>query len=384
MTYYTAEEDAFNNIKDKLKPTICKSCHADGDRLYGHCENCLKNQAYNKEYCETHLFTVGKWVGDYHTGGSYYTMKTVPYRKENEHPYLYYGFELEVGFDEDELKVHYYNEDYDEYDECEISSDCETMLEEFEKATQGLFASKEFDSTVYNGIEFVSRPMSYLAITDPDTIEKLQAGLEVLKKWGAFEDQPYKHGMHVHISKKFFDFDENGTRVSDARDKAYQDMDWLFQYFQPELEKIGGRQYYDFCQGKMAKIKQQYHIGTDSRNAGLWNIELDIKGKMKKQGTLMADGDHHSAVTLSGKTIEGRIFKSTLDLTQIIGNIEIMRNFAHAVRNDEIVGKTLNEILHTKDNLYLDKLLDNVRKQAFKSKTEFNLDRVVEEEMEIK
>ena len=383
MIYFDPNSSAFEKVKDKLKPTICKSCYADGDRTYGHCEQCLKNQAHNKEYCETHLFTVGTWVGDYHTDGAYRTMKYVPYRKENEHPYLYYGFELEVGFDEDQLRVNYYDEDYGE-DENEISSDCETMLEEFEKATQGLFASKERDSTVYNGIEFVSRPLSYTMISDPDTIKKLQDGLEVLKNWGAFEDQPYKHGMHVHISRKFFDFDDNGIRVDDDRDMAYQDMDWLFQYFQPELEKIGGREYYDFCEGKMAKIKRQYGIGKDLRNMGLWNVELDVKGKMKKDGTNMASDDHHAAVTLSGKTIEGRIFHSTLDAEQVIGNIEIMRNFAHAVRSGEIVGKTLNDILHTKDNICLDKVLDKVRKQCFKKKEEFNLDRVVEEEMEIK
>ena len=382
MIYYDPEDCAFEKIKDKLKPTICKSCHADGDRTYGHCETCLKNQAHNKEYCETHLFTTGTWVGDYHTGGSYHTMKFVPYRKENERPYLYYGFELEIGFDEDQLRVNYYDEDYGE-DENEISGDCEAMLEEFEKATQGLFASKERDSTVYNGIEFVSRPMSYTMITDPDTIKKLTEGLSILEKWGAFTDQPYKHGMHVHISRKFFDFDANGTKLSDERDRAYQDMDWLFQYFQPELEKIGGRQYYDFCEGKMAKLKRQYHILNDEnvRDDGLWKVKL--QGSVVKGGQMAMD-DHHSAVTLSGKTIEGRIFHSTLSVEQIIGNIEVMRNFAHAVRNGEIVGKTLNDILHTKDNMYLDKVLDKVRKQAFKNKTEFNLDRVVEDEMEIK
>ena len=381
MIYYSPEDSAFEKIKDELKPTICKSCYADGDRTYGHCEQCLKNQAYNKEYCETHLYTVGTWLGDYHTGGSYHTMKYVPYRKNNEHPYLYYGFELEVGFDTDQMRVNYYNEEYDEESDSDISSDCQEMLEEFEKATQGLFASKERDGSVYNGIEFVSRPMPYSTIIDPDTIEKLEKGLEVLKNWGAFEDQPYKHGMHVHISRKFFDFDENGTRVCDARDKAYQDMDWLFQFYQPELEKIAGREYYTYCEGKMAKLKSQYHILDGMRNDGLWKVKLE--GKMVKGGDMACD-DHHSAITLSGKTIEGRIFKSTLDINHIIGNIEVMRNFAHAVRGSEIVGKTLNDILHTKDNLYLDKVLDEIRKQAFKTKTEFNLDKVVEEEMEIK
>ena len=103
-----------------------------------------------------------------------------------------------------------------------------------------------------------------------------------------------------------------------------------------------------------------------------------------KKGGAMARNDHYSAIIESGNTIEARTFKSTLEVEQIIGNIELMRNFAHAVRNEEITGKTLNNLLHTKDNLYLDKLLNTVRKRCYKNKQEFDLEKVEQDEMEIK
>ena len=376
--FYSQDNVAFESIRDKLKPTLCKSCRADGYTTYGACEECLRNQAYNKEYVETHLFICDDMLERYHEGGRHNTFKCMPYRKPNEKPYLYYGIEIEVSFDEDYLAVNYQNDDY--YDDSEeTSDDCAQMLREFSEITGGLFIY-ERDGSLTNGVEFISRPMSYAQWTDKDTIKKIEDGMELLKKWGAFKEQPDTNGLHIHISRKFFDY---GDAKREDREKMYQDMDWLFQYYQPELEKIGGRQYTQFCESKMSKIKSEYGFGTRSRSSSQWNVELEVKGKMKKGGC-MARGDHYSAVIESGNTIEARIFNSTLDTTQIIGNIELMRNFAHAVRNEEITGKTLNNILHTKDNLYLDKLLAQVRTKCYKDKVEFDLEKVEQDEMEIK
>lgn len=381
MIYYSKDNAAFEKIEG-LKPTVCTSCRADGDSTYGHCEECLKNQAYNKEYIETHLFVCDDTLRQYHDNGRHNVFKSCPYRMPNEKPYLYYGIEIEVSFDEDYLKVNYYNDDY--YDDNEeTSDDCADMLKEFAKITQGLFIF-ERDGSLTNGVEFISRPLSYAQWTNPDTIDKIEKGMALLKQWGAFKDQPDTNGMHIHISRKFFDYGggERAKKINGV-DNMYKDMDWLFQYYQPELEKIGGREYTQFCASKMSKIKDRYSLGSQRNRDSLWNVELEVKGKMKKGGR-MACGDHYSAVIESGNTIEARIFNSTLDVMQIIGNIELMRNFAHAVRDEEITGKTLNNLLHTKDNLYLDKLLDSVRKKCYKNKTTFDLDRVEEDEMEIK
>lgn len=378
MIIYSPENRAFESIKDKLKPTTCKSCRADGYSDLGACAECLRNQAYNREYVQTHLFVADDMLEGYHECGIHNTFKCIPYRKPNEKPYLYYGIEIEVSFDEDYLNVFYHPDDY--YDDNEeTSDDCARMLREFTEITGGLFIY-ERDGSLTNGVEFISRPMSYAMWTDKDTIDKIDKGMELLKKWGAFTNQPDTNGFHVHISRKFFDY---GDTKRENVDKMYQDMDWLFQYYQPELEKIGGRKYTQYCEGKMAKIKNEYGIGTRNRSGNQWNVELEVKGKMKKGG-YMARNDHYSAIIESGNTIEARIFNSTLDTTQIIGNIELMRNFAHAVRNAEITGKTLNDLLHTKDNLYLDNLLNNVRKKCYKNKEQLDLDKVEQDEMEIK
>lgn len=378
MTYYSKENVVFEGI-ECLKPTLCKSCTADGDLHLGHCEQCLKNQAWNKEYIETHLFECDKYFRPYHEGGKHDIFKRTPYHMEGEKPYLYYGIEIEVEFDNNVLEVFYRDEDGYRDDESP-SSDCETMLEKFTEITGGMFIYEK-DGSLDNGVEFISRPTSYAKWVDEDTVEKLKNGFEYLRNnWGALIDQPETNGMHIHISKKFFDA---GDTKRDDRYKAYQDMDWLFQFYQNELEKIGGREYTRFCESKMSKIKDQYGIGRNSRRDSLWNVELEVTGKMKKGGD-MACGDHYSAVSLSGPTIEARIFNSTIDYKQILGNIELMRNFSHAVREGEITGKTLNDILHTKDNLYLDNVLLDVRKKCYKRKQEFDLERVNEDEMEIK
>lgn len=381
---YSKDNCAFSTIKDKLKPTICTSCRADGDGFHGHCEECLRNQAFNKEYIETHLFIADKHLRQYHDRDIHPTFKACPYRMPNEKPYLYYGIEIEVSFDEDYLQVFQSSDDYYDDDNNEPTDDCESMLAEFSEITGGLFIY-ERDGSLTNGVEFISRPISYAQWTNPDTIDKIERGMELLKKWGAFKDQPDTNGMHIHISRKFFDYG-GGNRVKESLsgiEKVYQDLDWLFQYYQPELEKIGGRKYTQFCDSKINKIKERYNLGSRTNRDSLWNVELEVKGKMKKGGR-MAREDHYSAISESGNTIEARIFNSTLDITQIIGNIELMRNFSHAVRNEEITGKTLNNLLHTKDNKYLDALLDNVRKRCYKAKETFDLEKVEQDEMEIK
>ena len=379
MIYYTKENETFKNIKDKLKPTICKSCEADGHTFYGTCADCLKNQAYNKEYAETHLFIVDEEFRPYHSGGSHNVFKSMVYRMPNEKPYLYYGIEVEVEFDEDCVYVFQRDED-DYYDDNEDpSDDIQEILKKFSEITEGMFIYEK-DGSLTNGVEFISRPMSYAKWVDKDTVKKMREGFDYLARCGAVKEQPNSNGMHIHISKKFFDY---GEKKREYREDAYKDMDWLFQFYQNELEKIGGRKYTAYCDSKMNKIKSNYNIGRRNENHGMYNVELEIKGKMKKGGR-MAEGDHYSAVSLSGPTIEARIFNSTIDVNHILANIELMRNFAHAVREEDIEGKTLNNILHTKDNLYLDDVLNETRKKCYKSKEEFDLERVNTNEMEIK
>lgn len=371
---YSKNNWTFRNVKG-LKDILCERCKAEGMHEYGGCEHCLRNRAHNKEIVETTMFVVNEMLEEYHSSSdSHLAFKQMYLREKNEHPFLYYGIEIEIGFDEDEIRI--MDEDY----ENETTNRADEMLKEFSRITDGMFIY-ETDSTVYNGVELISRPMSYAKWTNPETVEKLKNGLEYLKEMGAYKTQPDGHGMHIHISRSFFDY---GKLKRENSVEAYQDMDWLFQYYQEELEKLGGRKYREYCQSKMQLLKRRYSIGETQRTE---NAEFQIIGKMKKGGEMAgstSSGDHSVAITKSGRTIEARIFKSTLDYKQVLANIEIMRNFAHASREGKLEGHTLNEILHTKDNKYLDEVIQKVRMREYKNKNKFELDKKFDVEMEIK
>lgn len=372
---YSKENFAFRNINE-LKPTMCESCKADGCPLYGTCEKCLRNQAWNKEYIETHLFITDDELQNYHcSSNGHDTFKRTFYRGEKEHPYLYYGIELEIGFDDSITNV-FYDEDYDDYSPTDA---IEEILEKFSEITNGMFVYEK-DGSVPNGVELISRPTSYAKWVDKDTVEKLKNGLEYLVNNGAYIDQPDGNGMHIHISNKFF---VHGESKRPIKQDAYRDMDWLFQFFQTEIEKLSGRKYTNYCQSKVEEVKKRYGIGDGATHNDMWNMELKLEGKMKKGGDIPCSS-HRYALEKSGSTIEARVFQSTVDYKRVLANIEFMRNISHAVRDEDISGKTFANILNTKDNLYLNERVDQVRKQCFKAKEEFNLDKVVENEMEIK
>ena len=301
---------------------------------------------------QTHTFITESYLGEYHDGG-HNNIKQIPLRLPNERPRAFYGVELEVEFDTPVLGDGYYDDD-DEWVE-ENTEDRDEILSGFTEITNGLFVYEK-DSSLENGIEFISRPCSYAYWTHPDTVEMLKKGMEYLIAHGAWKEQPTCNGMHIHISNNFLDNCENPTT-------AYENFDWLFQKFQTEIEKLGGRKYTEYCRSKLGRVKRSVEntvCGVDD------SIEIKAECTLKKGGSLPCD-DHGSAVTLSGRTTEARVFKSTVDYKRILSNIELVRNFAHAARANDI-DHTLNEILHTKDNLYLDEHIQKTRMKSAKNK----------------
>lgn len=364
---------SLDSLKNKLKPIICKTCKDNGMRVYGDCARCTKKQAWNKEYLETHTFIVDDKLRCYHSD-EHNIIKGLKLRLPNEHPYLYYGVELEIEFEG--FSVFDGEEDEDEYyDEEMPTGEIETILSKFSKITDGLFVY-ERDGSLQNGVEFISRPCSYAFWTCKETVEKLERGFKYLVENGAWIDQPSRNGMHIHLSQKFF---ECGIRDGVSVQGALQNFRWLFQIFQNEVEKLGGRKYTQYCMADkdIAKSRLSGRIGGYDD----LNIEATYKCKLKKGGFLPCE-NHSTSVTLSRNTIEARVFKSTVDYKQMLSNIELVRNFAHAVREQD-VDKTLNDILHTKDNLFLDEHIQKVRMKCKKNKEEFDIEKQNVDEINI-
>lgn len=376
--------EIYHNFKDttlkgKLKPITCPSCSDNGCAYCGECEECLRNQAYNREYIETHSFIFDKEYRCYHND-SHNNFKGLLLRLPNEHPYLYYGVEIEVEFNSNYVRVYAQDDDY--YDDDEYSDngnnnwEIQETLNRFSEITEGMFVY-EHDGSLDNGVECISRPTSYAYWTHPDTVKKLEEGFEFLREKGAMIHQPETNGLHIHLSRKFFD---NGRTGLENRQTAYESFDWLFQKFQPEIEVLGGRKYTHYCASKAEKIRKS--LIDDNYCVRQYNVETEIKCKLKKGGVL-PQNDHYSAVNLTSKTIEARVFKSTTDYKELLSCIELVRNMAHTVR-DEDIKRTLNDILHTKDNIYLDEYINKVKRLARKNKQEFDLDKVCDDEIEIK
>ena len=377
MTIYDNIYEQFGNgsLKGKLKPITCPACKDNGQRYVGDCETCLQNQAYNREYIETHTFIYDKRYQGYHEG-YHDNFKRLFLRLPNEHPYLYYGIEIEVEFNSSDVRVYCNDDDYYDEDECDDGNwEIQEILDKFSEITEGMFVY-EHDGSLDNGVECISRPTSYAFWTHPDTVKKLKAGLEFLRSKGAYVNQPESNGLHIHLSRKFFDM---GRTNLENRQTAYESFDWLFQKFQPEIEQLGGRRYTHYCASKAEKIKRS--LIDDNYIVRNYNVEAELKCKLKKGGNLPQD-DHYSAVNMTRNTIEARVFKSTTDYEQVLADIEMVRNMAHTVR-DENIERTFNDILHTKDNLYLDKLISKVSRNAKKENKEFDLNRVCDDEIEI-
>lgn len=346
--------NAVHRDPEGVKPELCELCKSNYIRGQGVCEKCLKNQAYNKELRETTL-----WVYDtrfartrwYHPG-DHVQFKTTVYRDKGEHPFLYYGIEVEVGFNV-----------------INMQPSLEEVAKHFIELTNGMFVA-ESDSSIGNGIEFISRPTSYKMWTKPETIQMLRKAFEYLKEQGALVEQPDTNGIHIHMSRRFFERNTEKKPIEINRD-----LDWVFQYYQPEIEVISQRKFTRFCESKMDQIKNR--ISNNMRYAfNAIEAKISINAEMSKSELQSGRDNHHAAITMRDETIEVRCFKSSINVDTIISYIEFVRNIAHTVRNKDIKNMTLEQILESKDSPRLDTYIYNLKRHK-----NLVLDRKVKDKM---
>lgn len=305
------------------------------------CSNCLEIQAKAKKKEEISLWVYDTQLCNYHDQ-DHARFKNTILRLPHEHPYLHYGIELEVVFDDKANKA--------------------KTVHDFIVATKGLFVA-EYDRSVDmigNGAEFISRPLSYKAWTSPDIRKLLEKGMEVLKENGAQVNQPKGCGLHIHMSLLFF---EHNTKKKKKEIK--DDIDWFFQIYQEEIEKISGREYTQYCFSKKERLKDI--MPAISRH----NINLNLSIKRGNLPDSSRDHDnHHYAIVQTNKTIEIRTFKSTLDIDTIIATLQFCRAIAHAARNMKITSKTtFGDIISCKEGPELTELVTKLKLDTTKKFT---------------
>ena len=326
----------------------CEDCRGNMER----CPRCLRKIADAQEEEEVNLWIYDTHARQYHFG-MHDHFKETKYREKHEHPRLYYGIELEVLFNS--------------------STNIDTITQEYIKATKGLFVA-EYDRSVTNagnGIEFISRPLSFKKWSSQEVYQLLEEGKKVLEKYNAYSPQPEICGLHVHMSLPFFE--RNTTK---SVEKIKSDIDWMFQIYQEEIEKISRRKYTKYCASKAYRLKRLMNDLRYNNYGFNLNPQVSIgKGEITRS---CGSGDtHHDAIIQTYKTIEVRTFRSTISTEEILATIEFCRCVAHAARNKDLTEKNvLGDILWCKDSKYLPMLIKNTKidtEKKFKNKLEVKI-----------
>ena len=216
------------------------------------------------------------------------------------------------------------------------------------KAGKGLFVA-ESDSSLDNGVEFISRPLSYKMWKSQEVQQILSDMKKVAESFRYDEMSQNSAGMHVHLSKLFFQ--KNTTKTTNEQ---IDDLNWIIQNYEKELRDITGREPGDYNRSMFTNIERDLRSFIESRNLK----QATITTKIDKTRIPM---DHHSMVSMSnsGDTIEVRAFKGTDDPLTIMARIELCRNLAHFARKYSIENMTLDKAFNCKQSPFLEEFIKN-------------------------
>lgn len=312
------------------------------------------------------------WLDKYsHTqiNGYHHTSENVKFHKvrakdEPSSTRLYFGVELELTFREGTVEGYSGDRydacgDYDcdgEYDEDgnyipEYYSDSLADVASHILEILGGMAVGEYDGSLASGrsFELISIPMTNMAWHDEGVQSRWREAMEYAIQMGAEISQPDENGFHIHVSRDFFE--HNTDRASRYIE---QDLNWVFQRYQEEVEVIGGRQYNRWCKSAKMDIKQR--IAND------YGITVE-KARMSKDNLYLPQYDHGKAFIRSdsGNTYESRVFHSTLDFDRVLACIEFMRDISHGARDGALENKTFGQITKYKDSPFLQKLIKKIK-----------------------
>ena len=331
-------EDEFlsgrNNIcATCLEKSLCIECRELGVAA---CTRCMKNKILQAEKTETTLRVQRIRVDNYHPR-EHAKFKQTKYRMKKEHPYLYYGIELEV-----ELPPTVNRREF-----------AETVV----MGTDGMFVA-ERDGSLRNGVEFISRPTSYSRWSDKETIKRLDKMFEIFEEWGVKKIKQDTAGMHIHMSKKFFQKTKGKTEK-----QQIDDMAWVFELYDQEVEAFSRRRFNQYCRTKKGLAKKM--ISSSRLMTSNFDITLRKDGIVKSMGS----GDsHHHIIAETAQTVELRSFKTPENTLQLMGAIEFSRNIAHFCRKYQPEGLNLKQILSSKESPFLDAYMEQQKLDFSSSK----------------
>lgn len=287
-----------------------------------------------REKSETTLFPVrndGAW--NYHSNLNN-GFKSMILRRPDERPYLYYGIEIEVDLPSDENRNH--------------------MIRDVLAVGKGLFTA-ETDSTISNGYELVSRPLSYKMWTSPEIIKILEDVFKTLYSYGYCNTFRDNVGMHISLSKKFFEKGGKGYR------NTVVDLSWIWTYGLDELMPLIGRRPTNYCESLKTAVKNR----LDGRELSFMDVRLN-KDKLDFDNIRF---DRRQAINLTNEQrIEIRSFAVPETVLHLLASIDLCRSVAHFSREMKPEDANLEQIVFYKDSPFLSQFFKENKVQLSQDK----------------
>lgn len=323
---------AMNTCSECRPRYMCVECQEGG---VPRCVRCLTTAKDTVEKLETTLRPQRIAPRNYHAG-VHREFKAMKYRLPGERPYLYYGIEIEVELPH----------------EVERDAFAETICLEAE----GLFVA-ERDASLRNGVEFISRPVSYAAWKSEKIQKILEKVYTAFEAFGVFTVSQNNAGMHIHMSKKFFQKSKTKTV-----EQQKEDLAWIFEYYADDIAKLSRRKLNQFCTSKKMIIQRQM------RNMSI--MATNYKVMFGKEAPVQSRGHgetHHHMISETGQTFEVRTFACPESVNHVYAALEMCRNLAHFARNYKLEKMNLGQIIHMKSSPELDKYLKDIKVNPYET-----------------
>lgn len=304
-------------------------------RLYSNMSTMEAKQAIKaRERSETTLLPVrNDRVWNYHSSMNS-GFKSMILRKPDERPYLYYGVEIEVDLPNGENREH--------------------MIRDVLAVGKGLFTA-ETDSTINNGYELVSRPLSYKMWTSPEVIRILEDVFKTLYSYGYCSTFRNDVGMHISLSKKFFEKGDKGYK------NTVVDLSWIWTYGLDELTPLIGRAPTSYCESLKTVVKNR----LDGHEFSF----MDIRLNKEKLGFDNIRYDRRQAINLTNEQrIEIRSFAVPETVLHLLASIDLCRSVAHFSREMKPEDANLEQIVFYKDSPFLSQFFKENKVQLSQDK----------------
>lgn len=196
----------------------------------------------------------------------------------------------------------------------------------------------ETDSSIGNGMEIITQPMTYNYIKENQN--KFKSIFEYLTSQGNYSHDGGKCGLHLHVSKNYLgDTDEEIQ-------KTIEKLMLFIETYRDKVERFSRRKHNQFSHYNSYTIP--YHK-SNSSDTCFTDDNYYKSGKLLYELNRY-DGIGHSSVlnpnASTGNTIEFRMFRGTLRYETFMATIEFIHNLVNVCKENPASKISWNKVIN--------------------------------------